>query len=52
MTQNKNDHREIWVFADWLGLEAPLLMGILSCTLARRKEVFSFEYDQKWLLSK
>ncbi|RZJ55634.1 MAG: type II toxin-antitoxin system HipA family toxin, partial [Flavobacterium sp.] len=27
-------------------------MGILSCTLARRKEVFSFEYDQKWLLSK
>jgi len=52
MKGNKNDHREIWVFADWLGLEGPLLMGILSCTLARRKEVFSFEYDQKWLLSK
>lgn len=41
--------RVIDVVADWTGLEAPTLMGHLSATPARGKEVFAFEYDRGWL---
>ncbi|MBW2257045.1 MAG: type II toxin-antitoxin system HipA family toxin [Deltaproteobacteria bacterium] len=41
--------RIIEVWADWLGLGGPTLMGRLLATLVRGKEVFSFEYDRDWL---
>ena len=42
----------IYVFADWIGLSGPLLMGALRVEQTRGNEVFSFEYEKKWLTSK
>ncbi len=39
----------IFVYADWYGLNGPRLMGTLNAQRIRGKEVFSFEYDPKWL---
>jgi len=39
----------IWVYAHWQGFEQPALIGILSATRSRGKEIFSFEYDSDWL---
>ena len=44
-----SQQRVIEVVADWLGLEGPTLMGHLSATPIRGKEVFAFEYDREWL---
>jgi serine/threonine-protein kinase HipA len=41
--------RIIQVFADWETLPKPQLMGFLSATQIRGKEIFSFEYDKIWL---
>ncbi|MBI2374413.1 MAG: hypothetical protein HYV07_10500 [Deltaproteobacteria bacterium] len=41
--------RVIEVVADWVGLEGPTLLGHLTATPARGKEVFAFEYDKEWL---
>jgi serine/threonine-protein kinase HipA len=41
--------RVIEVVADWVGLGGPTLMGHLTATSVRGKEVFGFEYDRKWL---
>src|SRR5688572_24074017 len=40
--------RVIEVVADWT-LLGPTLMGQLTATPARGKEVFAFEYDKEWL---
>jgi len=47
MEQNKTD---IYVYADWKGMDSPQCIGILSAhqTRAGRKK-FSFEYDKTWL---
>jgi len=47
-----NAHGTIYVYADWVGLARPLLMGLLHSTLRRKKEIFTFEYDQAWLKSR
>jgi serine/threonine-protein kinase HipA len=47
MSENKN----ILVYADWEGLQSPQLIGILHASYSRGKEIFSFEYDNKWLQS-
>ena len=39
----------IYVFADWLGLDNHLLMGVLNVDNVRGKEIFSFEYNRNWL---
>lgn len=44
-----DQRRTIEVWADWEGLGGPVLMGRLSATPARGREVFSFEYDRAWL---
>lgn len=49
---NKRLQQGIEVYADWLDLIEPRLMGILYVTLSRGKEIFSFEYDSTWLDSK
>lgn len=40
---------DIYVFADWSGLEGPTLIGTLSAHFAKGKKAFSFEYDKDWL---
>lgn len=42
---------DIYVYAHWLEMEAPKLMGILSAQQAKGKKAFSFEYDAEWLKS-
>lgn len=42
----------IYVFADWVGLSGEALMGTLRVEQTRGDEVFSFEYEKKWLTSK
>ena len=44
-----NNNREILVYANWIGLNEPTLMGRLSAGLTRGKEIFSFEYEKEWL---
>ena len=46
-----NRTKDILVFADWEGMEAPQFVGTLFSTYARGKEIFSFEYDPQWLQS-
>ena len=41
--------REIEVWAGWHELGEPQLMGALRASPSRGKEVFSFNYDPKWL---
>nr|WP_320118462.1 HipA domain-containing protein [uncultured Marinifilum sp.] len=43
--------RQIYVYANWVKLNEPLLMGILTSERLRGKEVFHFEYDTIWLQS-
>ena len=43
--------KDIYVFADWEHLRTPTLVGILHSEVLRGKEIFSFEYDHKWLNS-
>ena len=50
MTREIN-HKEIFVYAHWRGLDSPILMGVLSINVTRGKEIFSFEYDDDWLQS-
>lgn len=46
MAVQKND---IFVFADWLGLEMPKLVGVLTIQEARGKSSFGFSYESSWL---
>ena len=46
-----SEQRLIEVWADWEGLAEPTLMGLLSATPSRGREIFSFEYDPTWLKS-
>lgn len=40
---------EIYVYAHWLGMNKPGLIGILSAHSGKGKKVFSFEYDKQWI---
>lgn len=40
---------DIYVFADWDGLESSTLVGVLSAHFAKGKKAFSFEYNKDWL---
>ena len=41
--------KEILVYADTWEMPSPLLLGILTATQVRGKEVFAFEYSADWL---
>ena len=43
--------KNIYVYADWNGLNGPVFMGILKAEKVRGNEVFSFEYNKVWLES-
>lgn len=46
---NKTD---ILVYAHWLGMPDPKLIGILSAHQGKGRKSFSFEYNKEWLQSK
>jgi len=50
MTQNRQQ-KEVFIYANWLGLDTPILMGTLNINITRGKEIFSFEYNDEWLQS-
>lgn len=43
--------RDLFVYADWAELQGTHFMGVLTSTLLRGKELFSFEYNRDWLAS-
>lgn len=45
----KNERKHIYVYADWIGINGPLLMGTLFVDIVRGEEVFSFSYDKNWI---
>ncbi len=45
-TQNE---KHILVYADWEGLNGPVLMGELGTQRIRGKEIFSFSYSDTWI---
>ena len=48
---NRNTHRSVLVYLHSATLQEAHLLGILHADLVRGKEVFSFEYNGKWLES-
>lgn len=44
-------HKEIFVYADWVELGKPVMMGVLSIDVLRGKEIFSFKYSDNWLMN-
>lgn len=46
---NKLTQRCIEVYAHWVGLHQPTLVGVLYTLPSRGKEIFSFEYSHAWL---
>lgn len=40
---------DIFVYAHWAGMDAPTLMGTLSATHTKGRELFSFAYEKSWL---
>jgi len=46
MALNKTD---IFVYAHWIGMQEPALMGILSVHQGKGRKSLSFEYDESWL---
>jgi serine/threonine-protein kinase HipA len=43
------DEKKIFVYADWVSLNGPCLVGALVASPGRGEEIFSFEYNQEWL---
>jgi len=43
--------RAIEVWADWVGLGGPQQVGVLHAVPSRGREIFSFEYEARWLES-
>lgn len=43
--------RIVYVYADWVELGTPILIGELYSETLRGKEIFSFEYNNAWLKS-
>lgn len=48
MASKKTD---IYVYADWIGLEGPKLIGVLTAQQAKGRKAFSFHYDKDWIRS-
>lgn len=50
--ETRNYNKDIYVYAHWLGLKEPVLMGVLKAEFTRGKEIFSFSYSEFWLSSR
>ena len=44
-----NTKTDIYVYAHWLGMNEPKIIGVLSAQQVKGKKAFSFEYDNDWL---
>jgi serine/threonine-protein kinase HipA len=42
---------KIWVYAHWIGMPKPKLIGILSVDNAKGRNSYSFEYNPEWIKS-
>ncbi|MCB9234702.1 MAG: HipA domain-containing protein [Bacteroidia bacterium] len=49
MSKGKTD---IYVYADWLGMEGPALAGVLSAHYGKGRKSFSFDYQPDWIRSR
>jgi serine/threonine-protein kinase HipA len=49
--ETRENHRNIFVYAHWVGMKYPIYMGELSSEYTRGKEIFSFNYADGWLKS-
>lgn len=45
------DKTDIWVYADWKGMNSPKSIGILSAQQAKGRKAFSFSYNADWIYS-
>jgi len=43
---------DIWVYADWKGMQEPKLIGVLGAQQAKGRKSFSFQYDNNWINSR
>lgn len=43
------EQKKIYVYAHWIEIEKPTLIGILLASTIRGKEIFSFEYNKSWI---
>ena len=43
---------DIWVYAHWVGMTEPKLIGILSAQQAKGRKSFSFAYEPSWISSR
>lgn len=41
--------KTIHVYAGWAAIDQPVPVGVASASLARGKEVISFEFDRDWI---
>jgi serine/threonine-protein kinase HipA len=46
------EKKNILVFADWIGMNEPKLIGELTVNQIKGKRAFSFKYAQEWIKSK
>lgn len=42
---------DIFIYAHWLGMKEPKMIGILSAQQAKGRKAFSFEYSNEWIQS-
>lgn len=46
------DRTDIFVYAHWMGMPEPVLIGVLAAHQGKGRKSFSFDYDKKWLKEK
>jgi len=51
LMKTRNNHRSIFVYAHWVGMNDPIWLGELRAEHTRGKEIFSFSYADTWLRS-
>jgi serine/threonine-protein kinase HipA len=47
----RSNNKDIYTYAHWVGMNEPILMGVLRAEFIRGKEIFSFSYSDNWLKS-
>ncbi|WP_221389939.1 type II toxin-antitoxin system HipA family toxin [Dyadobacter sp. NIV53] len=45
------DRTDIYIYADWIGMAGPKLIGTLSAQQAKGRKSFSFTYQKNWIAS-
>jgi len=43
---------DVFVYAHWVGMPDPKLIGLLSAHQGKGRKSFSFQYDANWIKSK